>query len=44
MKRPYVPDSDPPSLDDVKACIEKRLFVGSLPAGATEMELRDVSS
>jgi len=32
----------PPSLDDIKACIEKRLFIGRVPAGTDDDDLREV--
>eukprot|EP00930_Biecheleria_cincta_P071479 TRINITY_DN58989_c0_g1_i1.p1 TRINITY_DN58989_c0_g1~~TRINITY_DN58989_c0_g1_i1.p1 ORF type:complete len:492 (+),score=74.76 TRINITY_DN58989_c0_g1_i1:57-1532(+) len=43
MKR-SLPVSDAPSLEEIKSCIERRLFVGRLPASCTEDELRDAYS
>eukprot|EP00420_Gonyaulax_spinifera_P006906 CAMPEP_0197934912 /NCGR_PEP_ID=MMETSP1439-20131203/112554_1 /TAXON_ID=66791 /ORGANISM="Gonyaulax spinifera, Strain CCMP409" /LENGTH=134 /DNA_ID=CAMNT_0043557829 /DNA_START=87 /DNA_END=488 /DNA_ORIENTATION=+ len=42
MKRATPGNGDPPSLEDIKACIEKRLFIGRLPAGVTEESVREV--
>jgi len=33
---------NPPSLEEIKTCVEKRLFVGRLPANTTEVQLREV--
>lgn len=43
MKRGWTSDV-PPSVEHIKACIERRLFLGRLPAGCTEDEVREVYS
>lgn len=42
MKRGAPGFADPPTLDEIKGCIEKRLFIGRLPATVSDDEVREV--
>lgn len=44
MKRSSASTSEPPSIEEIKACIEKRLFIGRLSLSDTENDVRDVFS